>query len=438
MIAMQRKPTIDTSSTSTPTKTNSSCTNSSSANVQQQQQQSSSSLSKKLLGDVLVAGNVSLMITPFMTVIDKAVVERAAAASSSAAAGASRSVSTCVRQNIVAIARHPLQYVQSPTFKWMWFTYAATYSTANTLRTITSEYNSTTPNTNRFLSSSELTNQQQHQQQATTTSSNETEIANASQTLLLNNHHYYYGNDNLNEVVLANSPMTLSTQRHRPNSALSSVWNRISSSVASISLSSPLSLLVAAPSTIVFVGTTAVNSTASILKDRAYARMFTANHTTATATAKTMTIPKLSYGLWILRDFTVIGSSFVVPSYISHVLQQRSHTSSNALSLSNDTITKMAQLLSPIMAQVIATPFHYIGLDCYNRPNPTILSNQSSTAASYWNASYYQRICERVHFMKQNGFREILYVRMVRVLPGYGIGGIYNTSLRNQWNQSIN
>jgi hypothetical protein len=30
-------------------------------------------------------------------------------------------------------------------------------------------------------------------------------------------------------------------------------------------------------------------------------------------------------------------------------------------------------------------------------------------------------------------FREVVAARMVRILPGYGVAGVWNTSLRGQW-----
>ena len=57
-----------------------------------------------------------------------------------------------------------------------------------------------------------------------------------------------------------------------------------------------------------FSATTAVNSAATMLKDRAYAKMFGQNATRA--------VPMVTYGLWGMRDCMVIGSSFVMPKVV--------------------------------------------------------------------------------------------------------------------------
>ena len=74
----------------------------------------------KLAGDVIVACGVTLGITPFMSIIDKSIVQRAA--------GTHTILQSSV-ESILSITRHPISYVKSPMFLMMWGVYAATYTT---------------------------------------------------------------------------------------------------------------------------------------------------------------------------------------------------------------------------------------------------------------------------------------------------------------------
>lgn len=80
-----------------------------------------------LFGDVIVACGVTLGIAPFMSVIDKGIVQRAA--------GTHTIVQSCV-ESATTILRNPVAFVKSPMFLMMWGVYAATYTTANSLKTI--------------------------------------------------------------------------------------------------------------------------------------------------------------------------------------------------------------------------------------------------------------------------------------------------------------
>lgn len=88
----------------------------------------SSNLSQKLLGDVVVGTGVTLAVTPFLTVVDKAIVQHAAGTHSLLSSGF---------ETIKTMLRDPVAYAKSPTFLLMWAVYASTYSTANSLKTIT-------------------------------------------------------------------------------------------------------------------------------------------------------------------------------------------------------------------------------------------------------------------------------------------------------------
>jgi hypothetical protein len=79
-----------------------------------------SSLLSKLAGDVMVACTVALGISPVLTVIDKAIVQKAAG---------THSVLQSSRISIGNIFRNPGNYCRSPMFLMMWGVYASTYCT---------------------------------------------------------------------------------------------------------------------------------------------------------------------------------------------------------------------------------------------------------------------------------------------------------------------
>jgi len=76
---------------------------------------------------------------------------------------------------------------------------------------------------------------------------------------------------------------------------------------------------------------------------------------------------------------------------------------------SETTSLRIAQLTSPVVIQLVATPIHLLGLDLYNR---TGLSME-----------------ERLAYLKQIYTHSVI-LRMLRFLPAYGIGGIVNIELR--------
>lgn len=283
---------------------------------------SSFMLREKLVGDVSVAVTVTALAAPFLTIIDKALVERSAG---------THSVLSSVSKSVGSMLRHPVAFVRSPTYLWMWGTYAATYSAANTLRTLTE-----------------------------------------------------YADTPTNEI----SSTSLHANRKENNTG-----------------TPPVSVTA---STTLFLGTAVVNSTMSILKDSAYAKLY--------GSVASVSIPKITYGLWMLRDLTVIGAAFVLPSHVASVLQKNTN-------LNKADSTRVAQLATPVAVQVIAGPLHFVGYDCYNRS----LSHLPS-----WR----HIISERARFL-QTGLVEVVVARMVRILPGYGMAGVWNTELRKAWRHQV-
>jgi uncharacterized membrane protein YgcG len=286
---------------------------------------------ERLAGDVLVAATVTGSVSPFLTIVDKAIVQRAAG---------SHSVLQSARASVAAMLSQPTNYFRSPTFLWMWATYASTYSAANCLRTIT----------------------EQREYEAL---------------------------------------------RHVDSSSTGSGSGR--AQYERQKRSTPATL---------FVGTTIVNSAASLVKDRAYAQMFGGGGGSSGGGAPSVapSIPRISYLLWMARDLTVIGSSFILPSYVAQHLQDRHGWNPG-------TATTVAQVATPMAAQLVAGPLHYVGLDCFTRP-----IRAGGTTAN----SLLSTVTNRLRQL-QRAAPEVITARMVRILPAYGITGVYNTQWRNAY-----
>jgi len=267
-------------------------------------------LSERLLGDVVIGCGVTAVVSPFLTVIDKALVQKSAG---------THTVVGSMLGSVTSMLRNPVAYAKSPTFLWMWLTYAATYSVANSIKTIT---------------------------------------------------------------------------EHRDHVASS----RAPRGRGSIGKNDALS------TGAIFVGTTMANTTACLMKDRAYAKLF--GNPAATR------VPKISYAAWLLRDFSVIGSSFILPDHVAPLVR-------DTFGISDNAARHVAQVGTPMAAQLVAAPLHFFGLDCFNRD----LSHVPNLTT---------RALDRSHFLART-FKDVALARMIRVLPGYGVAGVWNTQLRNRW-----
>lgn len=269
---------------------------------------------ERLAGDVAIGAGVTFFVSPFITVIDKALVQKSAG---------SHTVLGSMMGSVTSMIRNPVGYLKSPTFLWMWCTYSCTYVVANSIKTIA-----------------------EHQEYVAT------------------------------RRAAARGGRTTSSKSS--NGAF------------------------AAGAT--FLGTTMANSTACLAKDRAYAKLF--GNPAATK------VPKISYAAWLLRDFSVIGSSFILPDYVAPIVK-------DTFNLSDSAARHVAQVGTPMAAQLVAGPLHFLGLDCFNRD----LSHIKSLTT---------RVVDRTHFLSRT-FKDVALARMIRVLPGYGVAGVWNAHLRNQW-----
>ncbi|KAI9012167.1 hypothetical protein CLU79DRAFT_770865 [Phycomyces nitens] len=145
-----------------------------------------------------------------------------------------------------------------------------------------------------------------------------------------------------------------------------------------------------------FIGTSIVNMSLCIIKDRAFTRMF--------GVSAARPLPLFSYLLFCARDSMTIAASFTAPSYISATLQQHRIVSNS------DQGNTAAQLVCPTAVQFLSTPLHLYALDLYNRPTATLLERARSV---------------RVEYLKST------LARIGRIGPAFGLGGIGNTFIRN-------
>lgn len=158
----------------------------------------------------------------------------------------------------------------------------------------------------------------------------------------------------------------------------------------------------------IFLGTTFVNSGAAMLKDKAYAQIYGSNPIKSA-------IPKGSYAMWVLRDLSVVGSSFVLPDIVYPKLV-------DAYGYDEKTARNICQLALPISAQFVASPLHYVGLDMYNR-------NLGSLS---WRDSMIDR-----SKALYRGVLPVMIARIARIAPGYGFAGVFNTKLREDWREYL-
>ena len=346
---------------------------------------------------MVVAVTVTALAAPFLAVIDKALVERTTAAAAAASATTLPTnhhrhitVWTSMIQTSVTILQQPGKFFKSPTFVWMWGTYAATYTAANTLRTM--------------LTSLETSNNNSSTTQKADTPQTTTTTTTTTTTVPTNRIHRQYSQ----------------YQYYLPSAG-----------------------------TTVLMGTSIVNSTASVLKDRAYAQLYgvtTSSTTTSTGRLVRPTVPPVTYALWVFRDLTVIGAAFVLPHHVAQFWMQQQQYSQNHQShhtqFSETTIRRISQIVTPVVAQIIAGPLHFVGYDCYNHHNTTLHHHQSSGGISgssnllRWSSSSssYQFWSERWRNLRSS-VGQVIVARMMRIVPGYGIAGIGNTELLAQWHR---
>jgi len=143
-----------------------------------------------------------------------------------------------------------------------------------------------------------------------------------------------------------------------------------------------------------FVATSGTNISMSVLKDRAFTRMFGVN--------SPRPIPKLSLACYTVRDAMTIAASFIFVEPVGIQISEK-------FGINRHTSTTIAQIFCPLIAQIINTPFFLYGMNLYNNPNNTNAQNVQFIFQQYW---------------------KTLACRFARIAPAYSIGGVLNRNLR--------
>ena len=147
-------------------------------------------------------------------------------------------------------------------------------------------------------------------------------------------------------------------------------------------------------------GTTAINTTACIAKDVAFARRFGA--------VQGGPMPLVTVGLFGARDLLTMGSAFTVPPVLASAL----HSGGVARRTADDA----AQIISPISLQVVCAPIHLLGLNFYNAPVATAAERFAAVARTAPQTT-------------------IAYA--IRMAPAFGIGGVMNTTLTTNGHEAV-
>jgi hypothetical protein len=95
-----------------------------------------------------------------------------------------------------------------------------------------------------------------------------------------------------------------------------------------------------------------VNTTFSLVKDKALTQHL--GH------GEARDFPVSSLGLFFLRDIIAMASAFTIPPIFGKWIEKN-------WGYSETTSLRIAQLTSPVVIQLVATPIHLLGLDLYNR-----------------------------------------------------------------------
>jgi len=107
------------------------------------------------------------------------------------------------------------------------------------------------------------------------------------------------------------------------------------------------------------LGATGAYTTSSILKDVAFAKMF--SKAAETAQVANRAVPLTTYGTFLSRDALIIGAGFILPAMVAGGLE-------SATGMDRPKAEKVAQLATPCGMQIAITPIHLLGLNLYNTP----------------------------------------------------------------------
>lgn len=139
--------------------------------------------------------------------------------------------------------------------------------------------------------------------------------------------------------------------------------------------------------------TSSINIIAIILKDKKYSLYFN----------NKIRFGLNSFLLFALRDSITIGSCFIIKKDVINKLDKYNNNHNF-----NDFF---ASLFVPSIAQIINSPIHILAIDYAQRPNNIAFN-------------------ERIKLIKQL-YKNILFGRIIRILPAFGIGGFFNDMMRS-------
>lgn len=149
-------------------------------------------------------------------------------------------------------------------------------------------------------------------------------------------------------------------------------------------------------STSILAVTSSINITMSVLKDRAFSRMF--------GTTAPRPLPKSSLMCYALRDFITVFGSFTLVQPVAKHLQE-------SFRFEEEQAYNVSQVFCPLFAQLFNTPIFLYGMDLYNKP----------VASSP----------ERLSFVRQQ-FWKTFWLRTARIGPAFSLGGVANHWLRQK------
>lgn len=151
-----------------------------------------------------------------------------------------------------------------------------------------------------------------------------------------------------------------------------------------------------------FFATTAVGIGSGVYKDGYFAHA-----------ASRAPVPLLSYALFTARDVVTLFASCTLPTMIAPELAVFSGAVASRASEwfgSEESRLQVARVMAPVAAQIVGTPIHLLGLDVHHR------RDEVSAAARFGSVWRHFRVCAPL--------------RMVRIMPAFGIGGAANTDCR--------
>lgn len=146
-----------------------------------------------------------------------------------------------------------------------------------------------------------------------------------------------------------------------------------------------------------FIISTIANSGLSIYRDICITRKYSAGPPTK--------VPMIAYGFFLGRDLASMATAFNCPEYVSASLQGSTNWSVNQCDI-------VSQFTVPVLGQLFISPFHLAGVQAVNLGQGKPM-----------------KFGKTMSFIQQN-FIGTTILRMFRVLPAFGFGGVTNNLVR--------